>query len=85
MAQSTPASARAHRLGIEWLPKSAPELDDIEVVWPDLTAYHLAHQTFTDAAARDQASRLDQAIHDAVTDLERERMPHPSAEPRLSA
>ena len=61
-------AARAHWLTVEWLPKYAPELNDIEVVWHDLKAHHLAHQTFTDIAA------LDQAIHKAVEDLNRERM-----------
>ena len=72
-------AARAHWLTVEWLPKYAPELNDIEVVWHHLKAYHLAHQTFTDAAA------LDQAIHAAVTDLNRERMRDPLAKPRSSA
>jgi len=36
------------------LPKYAPELNDIEVVWHDLKAHHLAHQTFTAVAALDQ-------------------------------
>ena len=72
-------AARAHWLTVEWLPKYAPELNDIEPVWRDLKAHHLAHQTFTDAAA------LDQAIHDAVTDLNRERIPDPLAKPRISA
>ena len=72
-------AARAHWLTVEWLPKYAPELNDIEVVWHHLKAYHLAHQTFTDAAA------LDQAIHAAVTDLNRERMRDPLAKPRISA
>ena len=70
-------AARAHWLTVEWLPKYAPELNDIEPVWRDLKAHHLAHQTFTDAAA------LDQAIHDAVTDLNRERIPDPLAKPRI--
>ena len=48
-------AARAHWLTVEWLPKYAPELNDIEPVWRDLKAYHLAHQTFTDAAALEQA------------------------------
>jgi transposase len=61
------------------LPKYAPDLNDIEVVWHDLKAHHLAHQTFTDIAA------LDNAIHIAVEDLNRERMVLPSAMPRLSA
>jgi hypothetical protein len=72
-------AARAHWLTVEWLPKYTPELNDIEVVWHDLKAYHLAHQTFTGLAARDQA------IHTAVEDLNRERMVVPLAKPRISA
>ena len=49
------------------LPKYAPELNDIEVVWRDLKAHHLAHQTFIDAEA------LDREIHAAVEALNRER------------
>ena len=40
-------AARAHWLIVEWLPKYAPELNEIEPVWRDLKAHHLAHQTFT--------------------------------------
>jgi transposase len=72
-------AARAHWLTVEWLPKYAPELNDIEIVWHDLKAHHLAHQTFTDIAA------LDQAIHTAVKDLNRERMADPLDETRISA
>lgn len=72
-------AARAHWLTVEWLPKYAPELNDIEVVWHDLKAHHLAHQTFTDIAA------LDHSIHTAVADLNRERMVDPLAELRISA
>jgi hypothetical protein len=50
-----------------------------EVVWHDLKAHHLAHQTFTDIAA------LNHAIHTTVSDLNRERMVDPLAEPRISA
>ena len=60
-------AARAHWLTAEWLPKYAPELNDIEVVWHDLKAHHLAHQTFTDVDV------LDHAIHAAVTALNSER------------
>jgi transposase len=56
-------TARSHRLTVEWLPKYAPELNDIEPVWHDLKAHHLAHQTFADA------TMLDLAIHKAVKDL----------------
>ena len=70
-------AARAHWLTVEWLPKYTPELNDIEVVWHDLKAYQLAHQTFTDAAD------LDRAIHNAVKDLNRERIVVPLAKPRI--
>jgi len=53
-------ATRAHWLTVEWLPKYAPELNDIEPVWRNLKAHHLAHQTFADADA------LDQGIHHAV-------------------
>jgi DDE superfamily endonuclease len=36
---------RAPWLTVEWLPKYAPELNDIEGVWRDLKRHHLAHQT----------------------------------------
>ena len=72
-------AARAHWLTVEWLPKYAPELNDIERVWHDLKANHLAHQTFVDIDA------LDRAIHEAVTDLNQERRPVPLANPRISA
>ena len=72
-------AARTHWLTVEWLPKYAPELNDIELVWRDLKAHHLAHQTFADTGD------LDRAIHDAAADLNRERMPVPLAKPRISA
>src|SRR3954447_26713948 len=50
-------AARAHWLTVEWLPKYAPELNDIELAWRDLKAHHLAHQTFADCQA------LERAIH----------------------
>lgn len=71
--------ARSHWLTVEWLPKYAPELNDIEVVWHDLKAHHLAHQTFSDAEA------LDRAIHDAVTSLNTERNVDPLVKQRISA
>jgi transposase len=72
-------AARAHWLTIEWLPKYASELNHIEAVWRDLKAHHLAHQTFADADA------LDQAIHQAVDELNTERRVFPLAKPRISA
>jgi hypothetical protein len=72
-------AARAHWLTVEWLPKYAPELNDIEGVWRHLKAHHLAHQTFTDLA------ELDKAIHATVDDLNRERKALPLVKPRISA
>jgi transposase len=72
-------AARAHWLTVEWLPRYSPELNDIEVVWRDLKAHHLAHQTFADA------DTLDRAIHQATDELNTERMAHPLAEARISA
>ena len=71
--------ARQHWLTVEWLPKYAPELNDIEVVWHDLKAHHLAHKTFTDAAA------LDQDIHAAVAALNQERSVDSLVKYRISA
>ena len=62
---------RAHWLTVEWLPKYAPELNDIEAAWRDLKRHHLAHQTFTGPDG------LDRAIHDAVAALNAERSCHP--------
>ena len=82
MGRSIPASSRsprwlpAHWLTVEWLPKYAPELNDIECVWRDLKAHHLAHQTFADPAT------LDRAIHHAVDTLNAERTALPLAELR---
>ena len=70
---------RAHWLTVEWLPKYAPELNDIEPTWRDLTRHHLAHQTFTGA------DDLDRAIHDAVTKLNAERNRDPLASQRIAA
>jgi transposase len=47
---------RAHWMTVEWLPKYAPELNDIEEVWRDLKRHHRAHQTFTGADASTTAS-----------------------------
>lgn len=70
---------RAHWLTVEWLPKYAPELNDIETIWRDLKAHHLAHQTFADQ------NMLDDAIHRAVTDLNFARSIHPLGNLRISA
>jgi len=70
---------RQHWLTVEWLPKYAPELNEIERSWRDLKAHHLAHQTFANEA------ELDRAIHQAVTVMNYERKPQLSAALRISA
>jgi transposase len=61
--KSSGGGGQAHWLTVEWLPKYAPELNDIELVWRDLKGHHLAHQTFADTDA------LDRAIHHVVDEL----------------
>ena len=70
---------RAHWLTVEWLPKYAPELNNIEPTWRDLKRHYLAHQTFTGP------DDLDRAIHDAVTKLNAERNRDPFASQRIAA
>jgi transposase len=70
---------RAPWLTVEWLPKYTPELNDIEELWRDLKQHHLAHQTF------DGPDNLDDAIHEAVRMLNRERNRRPLANHRIAA
>jgi transposase len=72
-------AARAHWLTVEWLPKYAPELNDIEPIRRDLKAHHLAHLTFANTDA------LNKAIHQAVKARNDERKPLPLAKQRISA
>jgi hypothetical protein len=70
---------RAHWLTVEWLPKYAPELNDIEPAWRDLKRHHLAHRTFTGP------DDLDRAIHGAVAKLNAERNRDPLASQQIAA
>lgn len=70
---------REHWLTVEWLPKYAPELNDIEEVWRDLKRHHLAHQTFR------SVDHLDRAIHEAVLNLNKERNLDPLGNHRIAA
>ena len=72
-------AARAHWLTVEWLPKYAPELNDIEV---GLARPQGASSRASDLCRRDA---LDQAIHQAVDALNAERSELPLAKPRISA
>ena len=78
-ATATALNARAHWLTVEWLPKYAPELNDIEPVWGDLKAHYLAHHTFADPQA------LENAIHAAVAELNTKPHRHPLADQQISA
>lgn len=62
----TSAAARAALaarpwLTVEWLPKYAPELNEIEHTWRDLKRHFLAHLTF--ASADDLTYTVQQAVH----------------------
>src|SRR3712207_6901598 len=50
---------RAHWLTVEWLPKYAPELNDIGAVWRDLKRHHLAHQTLDRKSTRLNSSHAN--------------------------
>jgi transposase len=72
--------ARKNWITVEWLPRYAPELNDIELSWRDLKRHYLAHRTFHDTAM------LDGAIHAAVEDLNRERVRDVACDkPRIAA
>jgi transposase len=66
-------------LTIEWLPKYAPELNDIERSWRDLKRHFLAHQTFFDP------DHLDRAIHKAIADMNLERQTRVCTNLRIAA
>ncbi len=78
-ATTAALAQRAHWLRVEWLPKYAPELNDIEERWRDVKRHYLAHQTFTGP------EDLDQAIHKAIMKLNHERSRHPLANQRIPA
>ena len=69
---TTRALAERPWLTVEWLPKYAPELNDIERCWRDLKQHQLANHTFVDADA------LARAIPNAVARLNYERQPKSS-------
>jgi transposase len=73
---TTAALAARPWITVEWLPRYAPELNDIEGVWRDLKRHHLTHQTFSDVAA----------LHAAVTNLNKKRqLAHPCDNQRIAA
>jgi transposase len=66
-------------LTVEWLPKYAPELNDIERSWRDLKRHFLAHQTFSDI------DHLDRAIHLGIADMNLERQSRMCTNLRIAA
>ncbi len=70
---------RSHWLTVEWLPKYAPELNDIEIVWGQMKKSELAHQTFSNA------DDLDRAIHVAVNAMNQRLNRHPLVDLRIPA
>ena len=73
---TTKALAERPWLTVEWLPKYAPELNEIEHSWRDLKRHHLANRTFVDAddldAAFDRAFGLDDDADDELDDADDE-------------
>src|SRR4051794_8898181 len=69
---TTRALAARPWLTLEWLPKYAPELNDIERCWRDLKQHYLANHTFTDPEA------LGRVIHSVVDRLNHKRKRHSS-------
>jgi transposase len=78
-ASQAALAERAHWLTVEWLPKYAPELNEIEIVWGNLKSRHLAHRTFIDL------NSLDSAIHHAGAELNLVRNRDPLDGQRISA
>ncbi len=76
---TTKALAERTWLTLEWLPKYAPELNDIERCWRDLKQHYLANRTFADADA------LARAIPDAVARLNHEQQLKSSPIPKRDA
>ena len=72
-------AARKAWLAVEWLPKYAPELNDIERSWRDLKRHHLAHMTFR------SIQQLDDAVATSVERLNRERARHLCHDQRIAA
>ncbi|MTH95772.1 hypothetical protein E1297_07235 [Roseibium sp. RKSG952] len=69
----------AHWMTVEWLPRYAPELNDIEPVWKSHKQTELAHQTFADAR------ELEAAIKLGVENWNAEQINHPWGRERISA
>jgi transposase len=76
---SRAALAARDWLTVEWLPKYAPELNDIERSWRDLKGHFLAHQSFADI------DHLDRAIHQGIGNMNQERQSSLCTNRRIAA
>lgn len=65
---TTQALLKRPWLQVEWLPKYAPELNEIERDWRHLKQHYLANRTFQDA------DDLDRAIHTAIMAINNNRL-----------
>ncbi len=73
------ALAKRPWLTVEWLPKYAPELNDIERSWRDLKRHFLAHRTFQ------SVEYLETAIQEAILQLNHERRRQMCHDQRIAA
>lgn len=76
---STAALAARPWITVEWLPKYAPELNDIERDWRHLKRHYLANHVWRDL------EDLDQCIHRSVAAITRSRTDHALAESKRAA
>ena len=76
---SRAALAERPWLTVEWLPRYAPELNDIERSWRDLKRHFLAHRTFP------SVEHLEFAIGHAIIELNRERQRQTCHNQRIAA
>jgi transposase len=76
---STAALAARPWITVEWLPKYAPELNDIERDWRHLKRHYLANHVWRDA------QDLDRCIHNSVAQITRSRISRALAESKRAA
>ena len=76
---STAALAARPWITVEWLPKYAPELNDIERDWRHLKRHYLANHVWRDL------EDLDQCIHRSVAEITRSRTDRALAESKRAA
>lgn len=76
---STAALAARPWITVEWLPKYAPELNDIERDWRHLKRHYLANQVWRDV------HQLEQHIHSSVAAITRSRVQFTLADSKHAA